>query len=254
MWPLPNKTRAIVTLVSLAVGLTLFLPMSACGGSEDKGMSKEEIQALRRRGRKGGRASRAAAAAAGAKQISLKVKNPNWDAVRPYFTKFLEQKHTSPKNVFEPQLLNIIPRPVLEEEEEPDEGEVTEVPDEPEKQRGPLEQHPVKDYSLLVIMSGTTVPKAFVADPKGNAFIVTEDMPLGDKGGIVKAITQYNVIVQEPAADKPIRLSIKPQFVDLASSFDIEEEYGERGPGDVPRAVIEPGSGQLPPIPAEQPQ
>ncbi|MGM0574301.1 MAG: pilus assembly protein PilP [Myxococcota bacterium] len=157
--------------------------------------------------------------------VSVQLENPKWDLIEPHFQKFLEQKHTTPKDAFEPQVTEWIPRPAIEEEE--DEAAAT-VEEEEEEPRGPLQQYPLAEYSLQVIMSGTAVPKAVVVDPKGQAYVIQRDTRLGDEGGIVESITQYMVVVQEPDSEEPVKLTIRPPFIDLASQVGLEADEARR--------------------------
>jgi Tfp pilus assembly protein PilP len=206
-----RKILGLAALLGLLVGPAA--PLGGCGG-EDKAMSREA----------GGATKKGGAAARPEEQVTIKASTPEWEIIRPYFKKYLDQKHTSPKNIFTPQAYTFIPRPALPEEEDaPVTEEVEEVQDE---ERGPLQQYPLKDYRLLMIMSGTAIPKAVVLDSKGNAFVVQVDTRIGNKGGIVKAITQYAVMVHEPDADKPEKLNIKPPFLDLVSQARAEGDLG----------------------------
>lgn len=153
--------------------------------------------------------------------VTLKFENPKWDLVKPYFGKFLEQKHTAPKDLFAPRVAKFIPRPAVETREEVEET-IAKVEDEPP--RGPLEQFALKDYKLMLIMSGTAVPKAVVVDPKQQAYVIQRDTRIGSKGGIVESITQYMVVVKEPNEEEAIKITIKPPYLDLATRPDFEDE------------------------------
>lgn len=158
--------------------------------------------------------------------VTLKFENPKWDLVQPYFSKFLEQKHTAPKDLFAPRVAKFIPRPAVETKAEV-EATLAKVEDEPP--RGPLEQYPLKDYRLMIIMSGTAVPKAVVVDPKSQAYVIQRDTRIGSKGGIVESITQYMVVVKEPNEENATKITIKPPYLDLAvrPGFDEEEPPDE---------------------------
>jgi len=99
---------------------------------------------------------------------------------------------------------------------------IAKVEDEPP--RGPLEQFALKVYKLMLIMSGTAVPKAVVVDPKQQAYVIQRDTRIGSKGGIVESITQYMVVVKEPNEEEAIKITIKPPYLDLATRPDFEDE------------------------------
>ena len=185
--------------------------VSACG--EEELMERPvDPRIARRRAREAKQAGRPAADAL----VLVKLDNPKWGLVAPHFKKFLAQKHATPKDAFSPNTTAFIPRPVIAQ----DDDMVDDLPIEEEIPRGPLEQFPLADYSIKSIMSGTAVPKAMVVDPKGEAYIVQTDTKMGDKGGIVQSITQYMVIVKEPNSEEPVKITIRPPFIDLVSRQD----------------------------------
>ena len=63
------------------------------------------------------------------------------------------------------------------------------------------------------------MPKALVADPKGQTHVITRDMRMGDAGGIVEHVSQYMVVVREPNTERPYKLTIKPAFMDMTSKL-----------------------------------
>ena len=107
-----------------------------------------------------------------------------------------------------------------------------------EEPKGPLQMFPVKDYELMMIMSGTALPKAVVVDPQGQAFAVQEDTRIGDRGGIIESISQYSLVIREPNQERPYVLNIQPPFVDLASRLD----GGGRGPVTTPEMLSAPAT------------
>ncbi len=214
--------RRLLGLMLVSSCLWVAAPMmSGCGDDVTTGESPAELRKKRP-------ARPAQAAPTGAKDeiVTLKFENPKWDLVQPYFSKFLEQKHTAPKDLFAPRVAKLIPRPAVETREEVEET-IAKVEDEPP--RGPLEQYPLKEYRLMIIMSGTAVPKAVVVDPKSQAYVIQRDTRIGSKGGIVESITQYMVVVKEPNEENATKITIKPPYLDLAvrPGFDEEEPPDE---------------------------
>ena len=70
--------------------------------------------------------------------------------------------------------------------------------------------------SVKSLSSTSGLPKAVVVDPRGQAYVVQRDTRIGNKGGIIDSITQYMVVVKEPNAEEPVKMTIKPPYVDLA--------------------------------------
>ena len=185
------------------------LEVSACG--EDEVMERPVDPRIARR-RKAGKKN----SLPPDQLVLLKLENSKWELVGPHFKKFLAQKHATPKDAFGPNTTSFIPRPVIAQ----DDDVAEEVAIEEEAPRGPLEQFALSDYTVKSIMSGTAVSKAMVVDPKGEAYVVQKDTKMGDKGGIVVSITQYMVVVKEPNTDEPVKITIRPPFIDLVSRSD----------------------------------
>jgi hypothetical protein len=146
------------------------------------------------------------------------VQNPKWDMVKEYFFAYADSPLPSVKNAFWSNMDKYMPR--LEEppvEKKPDEEQApTEI--------SPLEKFPPEDYKLIMIIAGTAVPKAIMVDPVGNRHVVRKDNRLGNRNGVVDEITEFEVVVKEPYADKPVVLSIKPEYVDWAKKYDFTGE------------------------------
>lgn len=185
------------------------LEVSACG--EEEQMERPVDPRIARR-----RAANKKKGAPPDQLVLVKLENTKWELVGPHFKKFLAQKHATPKDAFAPNTTSFIPRPVVAQEEDIAE----EVAIEESAPRGPLEQFALSDYTVKSIMSGTAVAKAMVVDPKGEAYIVQKDTRMGDKGGVVESITQYMVIVKEPNTEEPVKITIRPPFIDLVSRLD----------------------------------
>lgn len=230
--------RSKFVIVAALLALTVAgLGLTACGGGSGDTTSKQEMEAMRKKRAAMQRKNAQKKQATGMQTI--KFVNPAWDTLRPYFNKYVAQKHTTPKNIMVPRTDRFIPRPALPDEDEaPEETAANE--ELPEDERGPLQQDPIKDYRLLMIMSGTADPKAVVVDKKGNAFVVEVDTRIGNKGGVVRAITQYAVMVQEPDSDKPEKLNIKPPFLDLVSQARAAGDLGREDEDVLPPDFLPP--------------
>ena len=204
--------------VAVCLALLLVLPpvVAACG--EEELMERPEDPRLKR----GGKKKKKKGGGSPDDLVVINVKKPQWDLISSHYKKFLAQKHTTPKDSFKPQVLKFIPKPTLTPPEDL-EPEIDAIED--DEPRGPLQQYPLKDYGLLLIMSGTAVPKAVVTDPKGQAYVIQRDTRIGDTGGIIESITQYMVVVREPNEEQPVKMTIKPPYIDLVSQigFDLDE-------------------------------
>jgi hypothetical protein len=192
---------ALVALVS-----TVAVSQSGCGGEDEQMVRPEDPRAQSRR-TKSTKADDSSGAA-------LKVPTERWEPIADHFSRYLSQKHTLPKDVFLPNAVKFIPRPTFKEDLSID---VVDIESSLGDDVGPLQLYPSKDYRLLLVMSGTALPKAVVQSPTGEAFVIQRDTRLGDNGGMVEAITQYTVVVREPDEEDLVRLTIQPPYVDLAS-------------------------------------
>jgi len=203
-----NSIIARVLIASFLCGGAL--EVSACG--EEETMERPFDPRAERRRKSGNKTG----AVSPDGLVVVRLDNPKWGLVAPHFKKFLAQKHATPKDAFGPNTTTFIPRPVIAQ----DDDQAEDLPIEEEAPRGPLEQFPLTDYVVKSIMSGTAVAKAMVVDPKGEAYIIQTDTKMGDKGGIVESITQYMVVVKEPNSEEPVKITIRPPFIDLVTRAD----------------------------------
>jgi len=146
------------------------------------------------------------------------VPNPKWDALKEFFFAYADTPLPSIKNAFWSNMDKYMPRleePVVQPkpEDEQQDSEIT-----------PLEKYPPEDYKLVMIIAGTAVPKAIMIDPDGRRHVVRKDNRLGNRNGVIDDITEFEVIVKEPYADKPVVLSIKPEYIDWQKQFDYTGE------------------------------
>jgi len=206
--------------------------VAACGGEEAK-MTRPKDPRTKKKKKSGDSVDPTA-------EVTIQLTKPRWIVLEPHFRKLLKQEHAPAKDVFAPQVLKLIPRPELPAEDE-DEEEVSllEVEAVVESPKGPLEQFSLRDYELMMVMSGTAMPKAVVTDPAGSAFVIQVEDRLGSGGGIVEAISQYTLTIREPNADQPFILSIEPPFANLATRADSDPDGGN--PNVVPQMLSAPG-------------
>ena len=83
------------------------------------------------------------------------------------------------------------------------------------------------DYKLIILMTGTTRPKAVVVSPDGVRFDLTRGDPLGEEGGRVQAVLQYRVLVSVPGKKEPFALSIEPPLGEFEEDEEAEDELAD---------------------------
>ncbi len=144
------------------------------------------------------------------------VPNEKWDRVKSFFENYAGTTTTDRSDPFRNNLTRYAQKPDLPTvtEESTDESE-----EKPVVIASPLERYPVEEFSLILVMSGTAKPKAVVMDPMGTPWVVRPDTLLGNKGGLVQAITQYSIVVAEPGADAPSEITIRPLILDDAAEL-----------------------------------
>ena len=160
--------------------------------------------------------------------VTLSIKNTRWnDHIKTHFVEAYLSNQNARKDIFGSKVLTFMDKPVLDEDadkQDPAEEVVAAAAEEPVEEVGPLQQHDVKDYRVLMVMSGTALPKAVVEDPAGNAYVIQRETRLGNKNGWVRSITQYAVLVKEEA-EEPITLSIRPPIIGLQPNVPLGTDY-----------------------------
>ena len=150
------------------------------------------------------------------------VPNEKWDRVKLFFEAYAGATTTSRRDPYRNNLASYAQKPDLPKvmEEEQDDQEIEQIVE----VLSPLEQYAVEDFELVMIMSGTSRPKAVVMDPMGIPWVVRPDTPLGNKGGLIQAITQYSIVVAEPGSDLPSEITIRPIILDAAADLADKEK------------------------------
>ena len=142
------------------------------------------------------------------------VPNEKWDRIKMFYEAYAGVTTTDRRDPYRNNIANFALKPdlpkVVDETNETEE----EIPME---LLSPLEKFPVEDFALVMIMSGTSRPKAVIMDPTGTPWIVKPDTPLGNKGGLIQAITQYSIVVAEPGSEIPSEITIRPVILDAAA-------------------------------------
>jgi hypothetical protein len=160
--------------------------------------------------------AQAGAATAGEGDDKL-LRNSRWETMKDFFFAYADTPLPSVKNVFLSNMDKYMPQLELPKEEAqgPEAAAETEM--------DPLEKFPPEDYKLIMVISGTPVPKAIVYDPVGHPHVVRKDMRLGNRNGVIDEITEFEVVVKEPFGEKPVVMSIKPKFVDWEQFFQFKQ-------------------------------
>jgi hypothetical protein len=108
--------------------------------------------------------------------------------IRKYFFNYLHQPIEAKINVFQSNMAGFTPTVEIEADVEVAEsGPIT-----------PLQYYDSDSYKLVLIMSGTAMPKALVSDPQGKSYIIMVDTPIGNRNGRVVSITGNEVRIDEP--------------------------------------------------------
>lgn len=188
--------------VRIALTLTAFaFLMAACGGETHKRPPRSTQQATSK--------------IPEAPKAPQTVKNVKWDMLKDYFFVYADTPLPSVKNPFWSNLDKYMPQiemPVIVE----DDGAI-------ETEINPLEKFPPEDYKLIMIISGTAVPKAIMVDPDGGRHVVRKENRIGNRNGVIDEITEFEVIVKEPFEENDTILSIRPEYADWAKNFAFEE-------------------------------
>lgn len=155
--------------------------------------------------------------------------NPKWV---PLKTMFENYKKAKIENLANPLLTNhvvfIDPPPLPERKKE-----TADVPVSP-LERGGFDRNEDKDkrqvakleqYKLVMLMTGTAIPKAVVMGPQGRRFILKRNDPLGNEGGRIRAILQYKMLVSVPNEAKPREVSIEPPLAKIASGAFAPDDF-----------------------------
>ena len=150
------------------------------------------------------------------------VPSEKWDRIKMFFEAYAGATTTNRRDPYRNNLAGFAQKPDLPKlnEEEPEEETVEQVVE----SLSPLEKFPVEDFTLVMVMSGTSRPKAVVMDPVGIPWVVRPDTPLGNEGGLVQAITQYSIVVAEPGSDTPSEITIRPMILDAAAELADKEK------------------------------
>ena len=125
--------------------------------------------------------------------------------IKSYFESTLRSVDNQSSRSVSEHLASYAQKPDLPRVVEEEEVEETE----PKEVLSPLEKFPVEDFELLMVMSGTSRPKAVVLDPMGTPWVFARILRWEIRG-LVQAITQYSIVVSEPGQTFQQRLPFDP--------------------------------------------
>ncbi len=133
--------------------------------------------------------------------------NPKWKPIDPLFQAYAKREVTGLHNPMRPNLWTFVDRPVPTKGADGDPGTIEPVPVQIEQ--GPNTKFKLPMLTLFMLVSGVAQPKAVLLDPDGNQVVVVRGDHLGAEGGVVKAITQYELQVSVPGEPDVVK-SLKP--------------------------------------------
>jgi Tfp pilus assembly protein PilP len=72
--------------------------------------------------------------------------------------------------------------------------------------RSELENYPLEKFKMLGVMTGGAHLTAMVQAPNGKTYFVMEKMAMGDRKGVIKKITDQEIVVRERVVNSTIEL------------------------------------------------
>ncbi len=132
--------------------------------------------------------------------------NPKWKPIEPLFAAYAKRDVSGLHNPMRSNLWTFVERPVPTKG--PGTGGSIEPPPTPVAVT-PLTRFPLPTLTLFMLVSGVAQPKAVLLDTEGNQLVVVRGDHLGAEGGVVKAITQYELQVSVPGEPDVVK-SLKP--------------------------------------------
>jgi hypothetical protein len=195
----------------------LALLLVACGGDAPKPKAEDK--------------AKKAAAAEAAPETPVAApegtlgENPKWKPVQPLFEAYTRTEIGAVADFSLDNTTLFIERPAVQQaplEEQPTEA----APAIEIDPKNCATRSGVDAYRLVMLQTGLAQPKAMVVDGSNEDCTVTRGDALGNEGGRITAITQYEVVVLVPGRDKPVKLSILPPL-SIESS---EEPTGKGAP------------------------
>ena len=152
--------------------------------------------------------------------------NPKWKPIKPLFEAYAKREVTGLHNPVRSNLVWFVEKPV---------PTTTKVDDEPvDHPKEKLEitaftKFKLSQLVLFMLVSGVPQPKAVLLDQEGNQLVVVHGDHLGSEGGVVKAITQYELQVSVPGEPDVVK-SLKPPL-NPVEEIDAETQGAGKKPG-----------------------
>jgi len=88
----------------------------------------------------------------------------------------------------------------------------------------PLQYYDTDSYKLVLIMSGTAIPKALVSDPQGKSYVIMVDTAIGNRQGRVVSITANEVRIDEPGFP-PVVKTLGTDREDMIKELQSVQEF-----------------------------
>lgn len=162
--------------------------------------------------------------------------NPRFAPIRGLYERYAVAKIDDLANPMLPNLVLFTPRPIIDKSGDDEERKGCGVPGRPacekveddvvERPTDPRAKRPLADYSVIVLMTGTSRPKAVVTDTVGGRFTLERGDPIGMEGGRVKAILQHKMLVGVPGRADPYVFSLEPPLSEFeAESGETKQEF-----------------------------
>lgn len=151
--------------------------------------------------------------------------NPRFKPLGGLYERYAQAKIDDLANPMLPNLVLFTPRPIIEKKDDDEQNKGCGVPGRPacpkaeddivERPKDPRAKRPLADYSVILLMTGTSRPKAVVTDTVGGRFTLERGDPIGMEGGRVKAILQHKMLVGVPGKADPYVFNLEPPLSDL---------------------------------------
>lgn len=204
--------------------LLLVVLLAACGGGGEKKAEEEKPKPKKKP---------AAEAAEGGGEGGATIdgwvvlgENPKWKPIQPLFDAYAKREVTGLHNPMRSNLVAFVEKPVPTATVSVE--ETTEEKDKPEVPVTPLTRSRLSNLTLILLVSGVAQPKAVLTDMDGNQIVVVRGDHLGSEGGVVKAITQYELQISVPGEADVVK-SLKPP-INPVEELDAETQSAGKKP------------------------
>lgn len=162
--------------------------------------------------------------------FELLGENPRWVPIQEVFAKYEAAQIEELANPLQSNLVTFVEKPIIERKERApgDARPVLPVPKDKDAVKtdedDPRRRFPLKEYKLIILMTGTARPKAVVISPMDERFELLRGDPIGKEGGRVRAVTQFNMLVAMPGKTVPVSVSLRPPLTKLDAGLAPEKQ------------------------------